>query len=430
MLIDIFIDDLVKKHWDERDPIIDLSNPTLNVFESYELKIDSLNIKNLQSIETLINVEKLTSLNLKICVVKYRDYNETCRCRFYGGGGRCNGCGGGGGGNGPCRCRCYCYRMQEIEYEEFLMHNRFFAGLCGLKKLTIQIGERVNFKSKCFKDSKIEELTIINIEQKSMNIEYDFKVLRFLTSLKKLRIEKIDFKEEDFINLNNLEVIHIENCKIDDLRSGCFKGLRTIKSINFIGTNFSNIANNVFDELESLLFLSFEKCKFKHFEISWLNCLKKLEYLKIANVEEDTEKSGTLNHNNYEQLNLPNLKYLAIDSVKIPNLKFVQPDFIKIQNLKYFKPEKLQNQVNLKALSLSIPIELYRKLDKKDFSSFDLNHLEIIIDTDEKLSKKTLVCLNEKSKMKLFMKQNSFYSLIYSGDFQHATGHLVKRILL
>ncbi|CAF0778207.1 unnamed protein product [Brachionus calyciflorus] len=285
----------------------------------------------------------------------------------------------------------------------------FFAKFKSLKSLVIYLS--FNLESECFLGCNIENLEI-NSHGRDINISINS--LNNLTKLKKLKISNIkiqNFRSKCLANLNQLNTIIFRECKIDNLRSFCLQGLASLKHLYFKECSIQKIGKYGFN-CKSLRYLNLKESTLPHcFEPVWFNPLVNLEYLNLGLLNQNKRESVTNSIGlklDFEELKLPKLKFLAIDSYVLPVFDNLNLQFLQVNYLQSFESISSMNQANLKGLCLQVPMSLFVKIKRDYLENLEnLVHLEFrlikseyILDDSENVTeeffKSLLKPLNEK----------------------------------
>ncbi|CAF0770101.1 unnamed protein product [Brachionus calyciflorus] len=158
---------------------------------------------------------------------------------------------------------------------------------------------------------------------------------------------------------------------MNKLEPELFSGLDNLKYLDLQNNCLATLDKDLFEKWKNLVCLNLSNCGAKKIDVKYLNELKKLEYLNLTCHEVNISID-------YENINLPNLKYLAISAKAIPNFKSLQLSYLRVEKLHRFDQKILVNQKKLKGLCLEMSNKLYNRLEKNHFSQLrTLVYLEI-----------------------------------------------------
>ncbi|CAF0785198.1 unnamed protein product [Brachionus calyciflorus] len=342
-LRDQIIDDLIFSKRDQE--IVDLSIPENNILKNVYFEFSKIKgVENFQILNSLINIDHIENLVIKI--------------------------------------------SKRLPKE-------FFAKFKSLKSLRINL--LFHLESECFLGCNIEDLEIYS---HGRDFILNINSLNNLTKLKKLEISNIkiqNFGSKCLSNLNQLNTIIFRECKIDNLSSFCLQDLASLKHLYFKGCLIQKIGKYGFNS-ESLRYLNLKESTLPHcFEPVWLNSLVNLEYLNLGLLNQNKRESVTNSIGlklDFEELKLPKLKFLAIDSNVLPVFHNLNLQFLQVNYLESFESINSMNHANLKGLCLKIPKSLFVKIKKDYLENLEnLVHLEFrlieneyILDVNENIT--------------------------------------------
>ncbi|CAF0774072.1 unnamed protein product [Brachionus calyciflorus] len=260
-----------------------------------------------------------------------------------------------------------------------------------VNELTLRFNYFFDYDYELFSDFEDLDKLVLNFTDIDLfNLPSDLFV--GLENLKELIIENSSISSlgsDTFSNLLNLESLDLENNNIGKLRKSCFKGLDNLKILNLAENPISEFHIEAFIDLKSLTFLNLRNSLGTNIQVEHLNCLKNLEVLNVFKIIRDYGDEIDYKCTNIEDLDLPNLRFLGIDSDVVPKFKYLKLNFIHIAGLKEFDETSLKSQVDLTGVYLElgrgtkmdiIKKEMFKSLEKLSFLAFnfyDLNQNEI-----------------------------------------------------
>lgn len=207
----------------------------------------------------------------------------------------------------------------------------------------------------------LEKLSINNVQ-----IKDDFFSMENLKSLKIYDGIYDPNETSPFKKLTNLECLYMKwlwsGNEINELTKPLLSGLNNLKYLYFETKSLSRISSDAFFDLKKLSCLEMPNNSWENISIDCLNCLENLEYLRISNKNEMI---------NFDNLNLPSLKYLVLDTKKIPVFTQMKIKFLNLRNLNFFDDNLLERHEELRGLVLNIDKNLFNLIKKENFTSLN-----------------------------------------------------------
>ncbi|CAF0907715.1 unnamed protein product [Brachionus calyciflorus] len=227
-----------------------------------------------------------------------------------------------------------------------------FSNLNNLEKIILYCPKKCTFQSNCFDGLlSLRQLSILHIT----NILLDKTMFNGLDNLKSLYIL------DKTLKLNNCSIDTLEICRIENLK---YLYLQYNRLTNLFSDNLINL-----DNIKSL---NLQSSFISNYDAGNLNVLKSLEFLNLSN-----QKHRIIN---LDKLDLPNLKFLIINSVIVPKFK-LKLEFLNIKDLLFINNHSFNHLASLKGLCLELKSDSFKKLNKIMFSKMEnLVHLQMNFD--------------------------------------------------
>jgi hypothetical protein len=151
-----------------------------------------------------------------------------------------------------------------------------------------------------------------------------------------------------------------------------FEGLQNLKALDLGGNELKSLDENIFQSFPSLEYLNLRHNYIQSINANLLDCLGNLEFLSLINGYYDSNDEFSID---FDSLNLPKLKYLAVRANCVPEFKNLRLEFLEIKGLKEENLwlENLRKQSALKGVRLVFNYETSSMpaLDEKVFKSLD-----------------------------------------------------------
>ena len=154
-----------------------------------------------------------------------------------------------------------------------------------------------------------------------------------------------------------------------------------------------SLDNDIFEFVQSLEYLNLRHNYINSIDVNLINQLENLEFLSMINGYYDSHDEFSFD---FETLNLPRLKYLAVRSDRVPVLKNLNLKFLEVKGLKDLGFENLSSQTQLKGLNLVFNYEtsqmpvieesIFKCLENLEYLSFRFDYIfgaQQIIDDKE-----------------------------------------------
>ncbi|CAF0725766.1 unnamed protein product [Brachionus calyciflorus] len=300
-----------------KDGIIDLRSPSQNVIESF--KIDSFRVISLKSTDlcSINNLANTTHLN-----------------DWY------------------------------LDLDVPVLEENLFSKFENIMHLELIVNEPCLFEPRCFNGlNNLSFLTIYNMNSEKLdeNIFTDLKNLRYI-GLRESRIGGLG--ENAFKILPNIEELSLIKASIECIESNSFKDLASLQYLNLTENPISHIPENVFDGLKNLAVLNLHDALQVEIDAKFFNNLENLEFLALIQTDKIVKVF------NLDELKLPKLKFLAIDSKKVPNFD-LNLEMLVIYGLEEFNENMFDRLTSLKGLVIDLKGEFFDDIKKELFKNME-----------------------------------------------------------